>query len=525
MFCCKRYNEPSVTRSHISVSLPIFPSLLSNANILKNRKKVAVIGAGFAGLSAATCFADKGFNVTIFEKNDQPGGRARILEANGFKFDMGPSWYWMPDVIERYFNRFQKSTTQYFDLLRLDPSYQVIVENNRAIKIPASLEQLKQIFEEIEEGSALKLEKFLAEAKYKYQTGINEFVYKPSVSIKEYADWRILKSLFRLDMLSSSSTHIRHYFKHPYILQILEFPVLFLGAMPSRTPALYSMMNYADIVLGTWYPMGGFNKLAEAMVKLAGEKGVEIKLNHPVTAINTRSGHAISVEAGGNSHETDWVIGAADYHHIENKLLKSEDRNYQEDYWHKKTFAPSCLIYYVGVNKKIPRLLHHNLFFQEDFAKHAKAIYETKQWPENPLFYVCCPSKTDNTVAPDGMENLFLLIPVATGLTSSESIEEKYFNYAVKRIEDFCGETISENIIFKKNYSSSDFVNDYNAYQGNAYGLANTLRQTAFMKPSIRSKKIKSLFFAGQLTVPGPGVPPAIISGQVVADYILSSTQ
>ncbi|MFT3948031.1 MAG: phytoene desaturase family protein [Agriterribacter sp.] len=483
-----------------------------------------MIGGGFSGLAAATVLAHHGNKVTLFEKNDQTGGRAGILQEQGFCFDMGPSWYWMPDVIEKYFNRFQKTSSQYLDLIRLDPSYQVIVEDDRAIQIPASFDLLKQAFENIESGSGKKLEKFLLEARYKYETGINEFVYKPSVSIKEYADPRMLKALFRLDMFRSFSSHIRQYFKHPHILQILEFPVLFLGAMPSKTPALYSMMNYADICLGTWYPRGGFNKLVVAMTELAKEKGVDIKLNCPVTQIKTAGNEAKGVTAGDDFFATDYVVGAADYHHIEHKLIRSEERNYNENYWRKKTFAPSCLIFYVGVNKKIPRLLHHNLFFQQDFTQHAKAIYETKQWPENPLFYVCCSSKTDDTVAPSGMENLFLLIPVATGLTSSESIKEKYFDYTVKCIENFCGEPFSKNIIFKQSYSSEDFATDYNAYQGNAYGLANTLRQTAFMKPTIQSKKIKNLFFAGQLTVPGPGVPPAIISGQVVADYILSTT-
>ena len=491
---------------------------------MKNRKKVAVIGAGFAGLSAAACFADKGFDVTIFEKNNQPGGRAGVLQEQGFTFDMGPSWYWMPDVIEKYFSRFQKTTADYFHLTRLDPSYQLVVEDNRAIQIPASLHLLKQTFESIEKGSAKKLDKFLGEARYKYETGIGEFVYKPSVSIKEYADWRMLKALFSLDMLSTFSTHIRQYFKHPYILQMLEFPVLFLGAMPAKTPALYSMMNYADICLGTWYPNGGFNTLVKALVNIATEKGVKIKLNTPVTEIKTANGKANAVIAGENFFEADYIIGAADYHHIESKLLKKEERNYDEDYWRRKTLAPSCLIFYIGVNKKLSRLLHHNLFFQQDFIKHAKSIYVTKQWPETPLFYVCCPSKTDITVAPDGMENLFILIPVATGLASSPLIKEKYFDYVISHVEKFCGEAFSKNIIFKKSYCSENFVTDYNAYQGNAYGLANTLRQTAFMKPSIRSKKIKNLFFAGQFTVPGPGVPPAIISGQVVADYILSKT-
>lgn len=486
-----------------------------------NRQKTAIIiGAGFSGLSAATTLAQHGYAVTILEKNEQTGGRARLLKAAGFSFDMGPSWYWMPDVMEKYFNRFNTSSSDYFQLKRLDPSYQVIFAKDDVWKIPADYNSLKELFEKIEKDSSAKLDLFLKEAKYKYETGINEFVYKPSLSISEFADRRILSSVFKLDLFKSFSTHIRHYFKDPRLLQLLEFPVLFLGAMPSKTPALYSMMNYADITLGTWYPMGGMHKLVEGMTKLAITTGVDIKLNTAVQSIHTAEHKVTEVITTDGNFGADVVVASADYHHVEQKLLNAQDRNYSDNYWNKRVMAPSSLIYYVGVNKKLPRLLHHNLFFEEAFEEHAKAIYEKPAWPKNPLYYVCCPSKTDAEVAPSGMENLFILVPVAAGLEDTETIREEYFRHIIKKIELFCSETIFENIIFKRSYAGSDFVNDYNSYKGNAYGLANTLKQTAFMKPSIRSRKVENLFFTGQLTVPGPGVPPSIISGQVVADYI-----
>lgn len=489
------------------------------------KQKAVVIGAGFAGLSAATSLAQHGYNVTILEKNDQPGGRARMFSAEGFAFDMGPSWYWMPDVIERYFNRFGKSATDYFNLVRLNPSYQVIFSKHDVIELPADYEALRMLFESTEKGSAAQLDKFLKEAKYKYETGMAEFVYKPSVSFTEFADWRVIKSLFKLDMLRSFSAHSRQYFKDPRLLQILEFPVLFLGAMPSSTPALYSMMNYADMKLGTWYPMGGMYELVKAMHALALEHGVEMRLEAPVKKIEVKDQHATHVVTGSTEVRTDILVGAADYHHIENDLLNSGQRNYSQRYWQKKTMAPSALIYYVGINKKLDRLKHHNLFFEDDFEQHAKAIYEHAQWPRQPLFYVCCPSKTDASVAPPGMENLFILIPVAAGLEDTETIRASYFDHVIAKLELFCGETLKPHIVYSKSYAGTDFVKDYHAYRGNAYGLANTLMQTAFMKPSIKSKKIKNLFFAGQLTVPGPGVPPAIISGQVVADYINRSKE
>lgn len=480
-----------------------------------------VIGAGFAGLSAAITLAAKGHCVTVIEKNETVGGRARVFKKDGFTFDMGPSWYWMPEVMEKFFQQFGRSTSDYFELKRLDPSYQVIFTKNDVLQVPADYKKMQNALEEIESGSAAQLDRFLAEAEYKYDVGINEFVHKPGLSILEFMHLKVMKAAARLDLFQSFAAHIRRFFKSPKLLRLLEFPVLFLGAVPKKIPALYSMMNYADIKLGTWYPMGGFGKLAEAMHDLAVEKGVEFKLGTAVKSIEVLEKKATQVITEKGVFAADLVIGAGDYHHIDQHLLPKSLSNYSEKYWEKRVMAPSCLLYYVGVDKKLPRLTHHNLFFESDFEAHAAAIYEHPAWPENPLYYVCCPSKTDASVAPEGMENLFLLIPVAPGLKDTEEIRERYFNELIGRLEDFCGEKFAENIISKTTYAYADFVNDYNAFKGNAYGLANTLKQTAILKPSIRNKKIKNLYYTGQLTVPGPGVPPAIISGQLVANYIV----
>lgn len=489
--------------------------------MVKTPPHVVVIGAGFAGLSAAITLAHKGYKVTVVEKNKEVGGRARFFEKDGFFFDMGPSWYWMPEVMEKFFNQFGKSTSDYFELKRLDPSYQVIYGKEDVLSVPASYEALKDAFEEIEPGSSVQLDQFLAEAEYKYEVGINEFVHKPGLSILEFMDVKVMRAASKLDLLQSFAKHVRRYFKSPKLLQLLEFPVLFLGAVPKNIPALYSMMNYADIKLGTWYPMGGFGKLAEAMHLLAVENGVAFKTGTAVTSIEVLDRKVKKVITANEEIEADLVIGAGDYHHIDQQLLPKSLSSYTESYWEKRVMAPSCLLYYVGVNKKLPKLQHHNLFFETDFEKHAQAIYETHEWPENPLYYVCCPSKTDPSVAPEGMENLFMLIPVAPGLQDTEEIRAKYFEELLDRLEDFCGEKFRENIVTKTTYAYTDFVKDYNAFKGNAYGLANTLKQTAILKPSIKSKKIKNLYYTGQLTVPGPGVPPAIISGQVVANYIV----
>jgi phytoene desaturase len=489
-------------------------------------KKTVIIGSGFAGLSAACFMAKAGWDVTVLEKQATPGGRARQLKDAGFIFDMGPSWYWMPEVFERFFNSFGKKVSDYYKLDRLDPSYRVYWHDG-PMDIPADYDALKKLFESIERGSAAKLDSFMDEALYKYEVGINKLVHKPGQSYTEFLDWDLVKGVFRLDVFTSMKKHINKHFKNPKLQQLLEFPVLFLGALPEKTPALYSLMNYADIKLGTWYPHEGMYKIVEGMFSLAEELGVKFVFSCDVQQINIEQAKAKGVvalitsnnqPATRNAFDADVVIGAADYHFIETELLPKKYRSYSADYWNKRVMAPSCLLYYVGLNKKLQGVLHHSLFFDSDFEIHGKEIYTSKQWPSDPLFYVCTPSVTDETVAPKGYENMFFLVPVATGLLGdTEELRETYFEKILERFEKYTGEKVKESIIYKKTYSISNFVNDYNSFKGNAYGLANTLMQTANLKPACRSIKIKNLFYTGQLTVPGPGVPPSLISGEVVS--------
>jgi phytoene desaturase len=483
--------------------------------------KIAVIGSGFSGLSAAAHLAASGHDVQVFEKNESLGGRARVIRTNGYTFDMGPSWYWMPDVFDRFFESFGKKTSHYYDLQRLDPSYRVCFGVNDFVDMPANFEELKAVFEGIEPGSGAKLESFLKEAQTKYEVGMRDLVYKPSLSLFEFVDRKILANIFKIDILKSFSKHISTFFTNPKLKSIVEFPVLFLGARPEDTPALYSLMNYADMKLGTWYPQGGMGKIIDGMVSIAKELGVEFHVNSNVEQINVAaSGKATSLTVNQENIAFDIIVSSADYHHTEQKLLHEKYRNYSQKYWETRTMAPSSLIYYIGLNKKLKNLLHHNLFFDQDFGAHAVEIYSKPSWPSNPLFYVSCPSQTDETVAPEGKENLFILIPVASGLVDSEEIKETYFKTIVTRLENLIGETILEHVEYKKSYAFKDFVSDYNSFKGNAYGLANTLKQTAILKPSIKNKKVSNLFYTGQLTVPGPGIPPCLISGEIVAKQI-----
>ncbi len=482
-------------------------------------KKVVILGSGIASLSAGSFLAKDGYDVTLLEKNPTIGGRARKFEADGFVFDMGPSWYWMPDVFERFYQQFGKTTSDFYDLKRLDPSYRIFWQDGEHTDVPAKMEDLYAWFEELEPGSSKHLKTFLAEAKYKYEVGMQDLVHKPSLKLGEFADMRILKGLLNMHLLKSFTKYTQKYFKHPKILSLLEFPVLFLGAMPKDTPALYSLMNYADLSLGTWYPMGGMYKIIEAFEKIALEQGVKIITNAEVTGFKSANKHLSSAKTADGNYAADIFVSGADYHHTD-RLLLGEDGNYSDAYWEKRTMAPSCLIFYVGVNKKLKNLKHHNLFFDTEFEQHAKEIYQDPKWPSSPLFYTCVPSITDTSVAPEGHENLFFLIPIAPNLKDSEEKREAYFNLLLERLEKRTGENILDNIVYKRSYCLDDFKKDYHAFKGNAYGLANTLRQTAFLKPKLVNKNLNNMFYTGQLTVPGPGVPPSIISGEVVAKHI-----
>ena len=482
------------------------------------KKNIAIIGSGFSSLSAACYLAKSGHKVTIYEKNDSLGGRARQFKAKGFTFDMGPSWYWMPDVFEKFFNDFDKKVEDYYQIKKLNPAYRVYFDKREYIDIDNSIEKIILKFEEIEKGSGEKLRKFINNAKENYSIGVTDMLYKmPGLSPLELISLKTIKKLKLF--ISTIRKEVHRKFKNPKLRSILEFPVLFLGAKASNTPSFYSFMNYADFGLGTFQPTNGFYDLVNAMVKLGKSYGVKYHTNKAVNKINVVDAVVTSIEVDKKNINYDIIVSGADYHHTE-KLLPSKFRQYSEKYWESRVFAPSSLLFYVGFNKKLKNVLHHNLFFDTDFDIHAKEIYDDPQWPSDPLFYANFTSKTNSKTAPVGYENAFFLIPIATNLEDTPKIRDKYFNKVITKLEAFTGQNLKESIIYKKSFCVNDFKSEYNSYGGNAYGLANTLFQTAFMRPNIKSKLVSNLFFCGQLTVPGPGVPPAIVSGELVSNLI-----
>ena len=480
-------------------------------------KNIFIIGSGFSSISASSYLAKKGYNVTVFEKNSTIGGRARQFKKEGFTFDIGPSWYWMPDVFESYFNDFGKKVSDYYKIDKLNPAYEIYFNTLDSVKIGDSLEKICKEFDRIESGSGRVLKKFMRKAEKHYEIAVKDMVYKPGISPLELVN---KKTIVRLKyFLTNIKKEVEKYFKNEKLSQILQFPVLFLGAKPSNTPAFYNFMNHADFGLGTWHPKKGMYSVIEGMKKLAEEFGVSFETNQNVEKIIVSRNCATGIVVNGEEKYCDIIISGADYHHTES-LLEEKFRSYKDSYWEGKTFAPSSLLFFVGLNKKIQRVSHHTLFFDVDFDLHATEIYDNPKWPSRPLFYGNFPSITDHSMAPNGKEACFFLIPIAPGIDDSDKTREKYFEIIINRLEKLTNQSIRDHVLFKKSFCVKDFEKEYNSYKGNAYGLANTLKQTAFLRPKMISKKVENLYFTGQLTVPGPGVPPSIISGKIVSNLI-----
>ena len=484
-------------------------------------KNITIIGGGLSGLVASCYLAKNNFNVTIIDKNESMGGRLSSFKKDGFTFDMGPSWYWMPEIFEDFFNDFDKKTNEYYKLERLDPSYKFFFKNKETL-IPSEYKKLKKVFNDEEKNSSLKLDDFLTKSKKKYNISMSGFIQLPNISIKEYFSFYVIKNFLFLDFFISLRSLIGKYFKNKNLKKMLEFPSMFLGGTPKNTPGLYSLMNYADIKGGTWYPKGGMIEISKAFSKLSKDLGVKHLNNIEINNFNIVNGEIIEASSiSGELFKSDIFLCCAEYPFVQEKLLNKKYRSYSNKYWNTRKVAPSALIFYLGISEKIKNLEHHNLFFDESFDNHLNDIFNKKIWPNEPLFYICCPSKTDKTVVPkDEYENIFILVPIGSGSTDNNQIREKYFKKIINRIENKTGQKIKDKILVKKSFCVNDFKKKYNAFNGNAYGLANTLLQTAVFKPKIKDLKVKNLFYTGHFTVPGPGLPPAIISGKIASELI-----
>lgn len=469
-----------------------------------------------SGLYAACYLSKAGYAVEVFEKNSMPGGRSQSFSAEGFTFDMGPTWYWMPDVVDRLFKDLDEVRADYFQLQQLDPAYRVFWNDSSYTDIPAKHDELIALFDTLEGKGGAKLEKFLHDAQLKYDTAMGSFIENPGLRLSELLQPGILREAMKLDVFKSVEKDVARRFESDKARNLLNFPVLFLGERPEKIPAMYTLMNYADLALGTWYPEGGMNALAQALEKIAIKHGARFHYKSAVESIEAKVDSVSGLTVNGEKILFDAVIASADYHFVEQELLPLKFRRYTEKYWQKRKMAPSALIFYLGFDRKLDFLDHHTLFFDEELKFHGREIYETPRWPTKPLFYACAASKSDPKVAPEGCENLMILIPIAPNLEDNEAQREHYLQLVLDRLELHGKQEIRSHLIYRNSFAVNDFKQAYNSYQGNAYGLANTLRQTANLKPKLKSK-LKKLYFCGQLTVPGPGIPPSLISGKIAA--------
>lgn len=491
-----------------------------NVAVMKQQTAV-VIGAGFGGLSVACYLAKAGYEVTVVEKNNQPGGRAMTLEAKGFMFDMGPSWYMMPDVFDEFFADFGKRSEDYYDLVRLDPSYKVFTAD-KSYLVPSAPEVF-DYFESIEKGAGKKLAKLLGKTEKEYGLVREKLLPNSMLGPKQSLNKTALSLLRNPELVRSYHSRIKKYIKNKDLQKILEFMVVFMGGSPKNIPALYSLLTHVDMGLGIHYPMGGMNKVPLAYESLARDLGVAFHYGVAVSSIETKNKSVSTVHlADGGFYHADVVVANADYHFVENELLDKSERSFSEKYWQKRTMSPSGLLMYIGVKNRLPNLEHHNLFFDTDWNGHFKEVFDKKVWSNSPMFYLCVPSITDESVAPKGSENLFVLAPLANGLIATEERMEKTANAIIDRIEQKIGTSFRKQIVVKDVRAHDYFKETFNAYKGNAFGLAHTMKQTAFLRPPIRSKKVKGLYYVGQYTNPGTGVPIVTLSGKVVANQVVS---
>jgi len=483
-------------------------------------KNVIVIGSGFGGLAAAGLLAKDGHDITVIEKNDHAGGRASIWKKDGFTFDLGPSWYLMPDVFENYFAEFDKKPSDYMNLVRLDPSYRVFYEKDDYVDISKDFEKNLDLFEKMENGAAEKMKQYLETSKYQYDVAMKDFIYRDYKHFTDFLKPKLVKEGIKLHMFDKLDSYAQRFFKSDRIRKILEYTIVFLGGSPYDSPALYSLMSHVDFKLGVWYPMGGIGKLVEAMKKVAEENGAKFVFNEPVEKIKSDSGIVKGVKTNKDEYSADIVICNADHAYAEMNLVDKKNWSYSKRYWYSRKIAPSAYLLYLGLNKRIDSLIHHNLYFDKNWENHFGQIFHKPEWPNDPSYYVSCTSKTDNSVAPKDHENMFILVPVAPSLEDTEKIREKYFTKILKHLEKLIGESIIDSIILKRIFAHNDFSDRYNAFKGTALGLAHTLRQTAVFRPQHESKKIKNLYYTGHYNHPGIGVPMVIISSQIIADKI-----
>jgi phytoene desaturase len=491
-------------------------------------ESVTVVGGGIGGLSAAAQAAARGADVRLLERHDRVGGVAGLLEAEGFRFDTGPTWYLMPDVFERFFAQFGRSPDDYYDLERLDPHYRVFWKDGDRADVTADTAQVTSLFESYEAGAGEALEEYLGVAEETYEIGMEQFVYEDRPRLRDFLDPEVALAARGLTFLGSMQEHAADYFDHPKLQQLVQYTLVFLGGSPHNTPALYNLMAHVDLNLGVYYPDGGMASVVDGLADLAREQGVEIETGRDVTGIQpttdgllvtTREGKSTDPGSGpATGYAADRVVSNANPAYTERELLPPRARAGDPDRWETKTYAPSAFLLYLGVEGDVDPLKHHTLVLPTDWDDHFHHIFEDPAWPEDPAYYLCVPSETDDSVAPDGHHAVVVLVPIAPGLPDGPDVRASYREKVLSDLADHTGVDLRDRIVFEETACVSEFADRYGAPGGTALGLAHTLRQTGPFRPSHRADGLEGLYYTGGFTTPGIGVPMALISGEHTAD-------
>lgn len=484
---------------------------------------VLIVGAGIGGLSLAALLAENGKQVTIIEKNSSPGGRARYYKEQGYTFDMGPSWYIMPDIYEKYFNNLGLNISDCYNLVRIDPSYRIFFKNSEKIDISSNLGENLKLFNTFEKNGGEKLKKYLEKAERDYKVAVDQLLMRDYDLLRNLVSGRLILDSLKLPLFGNIDDYISNIFTSEKAKRILEYSIGFIGGSPKNTPSIYYIMNYVDLNLGVWYPIGGIGKIVEKLFELCNKRGVNFLFNENVTKITTEKGTVTGVETSKENYKAEIVIVNADYPHSELNLLETSNRTYPKKYWDNKLFAPSALVIYIGLSKKIQNLVHHNLYLAGDWNLSFNILYDLDdpEWPANVSYYVNVTSKTDPSISPKQGETIFILIPTPENFSDTTEARELLYKKILQHIEKIIGEEIIGYEKVKRIFGPNDFVEDYNAFKGTSLGLVHTLTQSAIFRPSHRSKKIKNLYYNGHYTHPGIGIPLVLMSSQILSKNLI----
>lgn len=491
---------------------------------MKKHRRIAVIGGGIAGLATAALAAKQGFEVTVYEKNEQLGGRARVLKKAGFSFDMGPSWYLMPEVVEGYWRWFGREVADDIQLVKLDPRYRVIFDSRGQVDIPGNRDANERWVEKLEQGAGKEMQRYLKRKRILYELVRDELITADTSRVDFWLSvrrWQAMRKLITdWGLWGSWWQETGKYFKSDRLRKVLTFPAVFLGGSPFNTPGVYSILTWADFGEGVWYPIGGMGRLVVGLGELARSQGAKIYTKSEVEEIKVMDGKAVGVKVEGGWQEADAVVATGDMHWTETRLLPREYQSFPESYWQRKVLGIGALLGYWGLKKRIPGVIHHTLFFSRNWQKNFDQIFKRKELPDDPSLYISVRSATDRGIVPAGGEEVVCLVPVPTGLKIGRDEWKKYLERVKAKVESILGGRWKENLAVDEMFTPDDFASDYRAYQGTALGLAHTLGQSVFLRPGNTSRKVKNLFFAGQYNQPGVGVPMAIISAQITAKLL-----